>query len=254
VKAMGMSEQSAMPHSEAAAAGRLARLKERLRVLAHAALDPVVGGAIRIGLTANHLTVLGFGLSLAAGLAFFDGHSRLGALLLLIAGLCDILDGQVARRTGGETRFGAFFDSTLDRVSESAVLIGILGFCLRNLHALVFSPERVIEQTRAGLFPLTWAVVGLTAVLALVGSFMVSYTRARAESLGLECKVGWFERPERLTLLILAGALQVFWAMSGALLLLAILSFVTAAQRVAHVWKLTRVPVDAAHPDPESDA
>jgi len=223
-------------------AGRLARLKERGRVLAHAALDPIVRGVIRVGITANHLTVIGLGLSIAAGLAYFDGHFRLGALLLLIAGLCDILDGQVARRTTGETRFGAFFDSTLDRLGESAVLIGILGFCLRNLHALVFEPDRVVEQMRSGLYPMTWAVVGLTAALALTGSFMVSYARARAEGLGFECRVGWFERPERLALLILAGALQVFWAMSGALLLLAVLSFVTAAQRVAHVWKISRDP------------
>ena len=252
---MGMNPPGALPHSpRRSGPGRLARIKERLRTTAHAVLDPVVSGAIRLGLTANHLTVLGFGISLGAALAFFDGHSRLGALLLLVSGLCDILDGQVARRQGGETRFGAFLDSTLDRLSESAVLIGILGFCLRNLHALVFSPERVIEQTRAGLFPMTWAVVGITAMLALVGSFMVSYTRARAEGLGLECKVGWFERPERLALLIVAGALQVFWAMSGALLLLALFSFVTAAQRVAHVWKLTRVPRDASPRDAGPDA
>jgi CDP-diacylglycerol--glycerol-3-phosphate 3-phosphatidyltransferase len=78
------------------------------------------------------------------------------------------------------------------------------------------------------------------AALALVGSFMVSYTRARAEGLGLDCKVGWFERPERLVLLMVAGLLRVFWAMSAALLLLAALSFATAAQRVAHVYRNTR--------------
>jgi CDP-diacylglycerol--glycerol-3-phosphate 3-phosphatidyltransferase len=222
--------------------GALGRLKERLRVVAHRALDPIVRGLVRVGVSANHLTLLGLGFSVAAALAFFDGHSRLGALILSLAGICDILDGQVARASGGETRFGAFFDSTLDRLSEALVLIGILGFCLRNLMALVFDSSRVVEQVSVGLFPITWAVVGLTAMLALTGSFLVSYTRARAEGLGLECKVGWFERPERLVLLILAGALQVFWAMSGALLVLALLSFVTAAQRVAHVYRLTRTP------------
>jgi CDP-diacylglycerol--glycerol-3-phosphate 3-phosphatidyltransferase len=222
--------------------GALGRLKERLRVVAHRALDPIVRGLVRAGVSANHLTLLGLGFSVAAALAFFDGHSRLGALVLSLAGICDILDGQVARASGGETRFGAFFDSTLDRLSEALVLIGILGFCLRNLMALVFDSSRVVEQVSVGLFPITWAVVGLTAMLALTGSFLVSYTRARAEGLGLECKVGWFERPERLVLLILAGALQVFWAMSGALLVLALLSFVTAAQRVAHVYRLTRTP------------
>ena len=83
-------------------------------------------------------------------------------------------------------------------------------------------------------------MVALTAMLAMIGSLMVSYTRARAEGLGLECKVGWFERPERLILVILAGAFGVGPAMPGALLLLAGLSFATAAQRVLHVWKITR--------------
>ncbi len=77
-------------------------------------------------------------------------------------------------------------------------------------------------------------------MLALVSSFMVSYTRARAEGLGLACKVGWFERPERLMLIVLAGLLQSFRAMSAALLLLTVLSFWTAFQRVRHVWKQTR--------------
>ena len=252
MKAAGMTESRTA--AGGASVGPLTRLKERLRTLAHALLDPLVSAAIRIGLTANGLTVLGLGLSAGAGLAFFDGHSRLGALLLLVAGLCDILDGQVARRSGGETRFGAFFDSTLDRLSEALVLLGILGFCFRNLAALVLDPARVVEQAEAGLYPATWAVVGVTAMLALTGSFLVSYTRARAEGLGLECKVGWFERPERLTLLILAGAAKVFWAMSGALLLLALFSFVTAAQRVAYVWKLTRTRDDAGPSGPSSGA
>ena len=83
-------------------------------------------------------------------------------------------------------------------------------------------------------------MVALTAVLALVGSFMVSYTRARAEGLGLECKVGWFERPERTVLLIVAASFGVGRWMSLGLMLLAGLSFLTAAQRVAHIWKQTR--------------
>jgi CDP-diacylglycerol--glycerol-3-phosphate 3-phosphatidyltransferase len=160
--------------------------------------------------------------------------------MLLLAGLCDILDGELARRAGLASRFGAFLDSTLDRLSEALVLLGILGFYLRNLYALVLHPERALLQISTGLEPLTWAVMAFTAALALVGSFMVSYTRARAEGLGLDCKVGWFERPERLVLLVVAGLLRVFWAMSAALLLLAILSFATAAQRVAHVHRNTR--------------
>lgn len=230
---------ASMPTADSRPDG-LRALKDRLRVGAHAVLDPVVRALVGLGVRADHLTVAGLVLSLLAAYAFFDAHSRLGATFLLLAGLCDILDGQVARATGGETRFGAFFDSTLDRVAEGFVLIGISGFYIRNLLALVFEPQRVIEQASIGLLPVTWALLAVTAMVAALGSFMVSYTRARAEGLGLSCKVGWFERPERLTLLIVAGLLKVFWAMSGALLLLALLSFVTAAQRVVHVWKTTR--------------
>lgn len=220
--------------------GPIAQWKDRLKDGAHAFVAPLVGMLGGRGVRADHLTVLGLLFSLGAGFAFFDGHSRLGALLLLGAGICDILDGELARRAGVASRFGAFLDSTLDRLAEAAVLVGIAAFCLRNLVALVFAPGQVVQQMAIGLTPVTWAVLAITAMLALVGSFMVSYTRARAEGLGLECRVGWFERPERLTLLILAGALQVFWAMSIALLLLTVLSFATAAQRVAHVWKHTR--------------
>jgi len=77
-------------------------------------------------------------------------------------------------------------------------------------------------------------------MLGMVGSLMVSYARARAEGLGLECKVGWFERPERTVLLIVAGLFGVGPVMPGALILLALFSFVTAMQRVTHVWKITR--------------
>jgi CDP-diacylglycerol---glycerol-3-phosphate 3-phosphatidyltransferase len=222
------------------APGRLAGVKEQLKRLAHAALDPVVALLARTGARPDQVTVLGTLLSVAAGLAFFQGRFRLASALLILSGLCDILDGQLARRLGGSSRFGAFFDSTLDRLAEAAVLAGIMGFYLRNLVALVFQSSEALAQMAVGLDPVTWAVMAFTALLALVASFMVSYTRARAEGLGLECKVGWFERPERLTLLIIAGLIKVFWAMSAALLLLAVLSIWTATQRVRHVWKLTR--------------
>ena len=234
-----MSTSSALPGAQPAPGG-LAALKERLRQLAHATLDPLVALLARTGARPDQVTVLGTLFSVAAGLAFFDGRSRLAAGLLLLSGLCDILDGQLARRRGVGSRFGAFFDSTLDRVAEAAVLAGIMGFYLRNLHALVFQSSDALAQMAAGLDPVTWAVMAFTALLALVASFMVSYTRARAEGLGLACKVGWFERPERISLLILAGLLKVFWAMSAALLLLTVLSFWTATQRVRHVWKVTR--------------
>jgi len=240
-RSRGTEPVSAPVATEARSApGALAQLKDRLKDLAHAGLAPVVRVLAGLGLRADHLTVGGLVISVGAGFAYFDGKFRLGALLLLLAGLCDILDGELARRSGKTSRFGAFLDSTLDRLAEAAVLVGIAGFYVRNLFALVFQPELVLEQIAQQLEPATWAVLAVTAMLALVGSFMVSYTRARAEGLGLDCKVGWFERPERLVLLILAGALQVFWAMSIALLLLTLLSFVTATQRVLHVHRITR--------------
>ena len=220
--------------------GALAQLKERLKHGAHAVLSPVVSALARAGLKADHLTWLGLVLGVAAGLAFFDGRSRLGAILLALGGVCDILDGELARKSGISSRFGAFLDSTLDRLSEAAALIGIAGFGLRNLEALVLEPERAAREIELGLDPVAWVGLVVLALVSLTGSFMVSYTRARAEGLGLDCRVGWFERPERLVLLIAAGALQVFWALPAALLLLSVLSFTTAAQRVAHVYRHTR--------------
>jgi phosphatidylglycerophosphate synthase len=234
-----------MSATPAAAAKRggpsaIAQIKERLKHLAHGVLGPVVGGLAGLGIKADHITWLGLALGVAAGVAFFDGRSRLAALLLTFGGVCDILDGELARRRGITSRFGAFLDSTLDRLSESAALIGIAGFGVRNLETLALEPERAVVEIQGGLFPVAWVMLVLFALVALVGSFMVSYTRARAEGLGLECRVGWFERPERLVVLILAGALHVFWAMTGALLLLAVFSIATAVQRVMHVWKQTR--------------
>ena len=222
------------------AAGARAVWKDRLRDGAHAVLAPVVRLLAALGLKADHLTIAGLLLSFGSGFAFYDGHSRLGALLLALAGVCDILDGELARRAGVKSIFGAFLDSTLDRLAEAAVLVGIAGFYIRNLFALVLEPELALRQISQQLEPVTWGVLALTSMLALVGSFMVSYTRARAEGLGLECKVGWFERPERLVLIVLAGAIKLFQAMSIALILLTVLSFLTAGQRVMHVYRITR--------------
>jgi len=199
-----------------------------------------VRGLARAGVPADALSAFGVLLSLGAGLAFFEGGFRLGAALLAASGVCDVLDGELARESRSVSTFGAFLDSTLDRLAEGVVLIGIAGFYIANLVELARSPSRVVEELSRGLEPRTWAVVALTALVALVGSYLVSYTRARAEGLGLECKVGWFERPERMVLLIAAGCFGVGPVMPGALLVLAGLSFVTAAQRVWHVYTITR--------------
>jgi CDP-diacylglycerol--glycerol-3-phosphate 3-phosphatidyltransferase len=218
----------------------MASYKDKLKAFAHAATDPIVAGLAAAGLRPNHMTVLGFVFSLAAAYGFALGKFRLAALITCFAGLCDILDGQLARRTGGETKFGAFLDSTLDRIAEAAILVGIAWFYLFNLVDMVIDPERVINNLQRGLEPVTWAAIALLAVLALVGSFMVSYTRARAEGLGLDCRVGWFERPERMVLIIIMGFAGLGPAIPAGLLILMTLSFATAFQRMAHVWRNTR--------------
>lgn len=214
--------------------------KEAMRRFAHAALDPLVRALAGMGLRPDHLTWFGLAVSVLAGFAFGLGRFRLGASLACLAGVCDILDGQIARATQSVSRFGAFLDSTLDRVAEASLLLGIAGFYCLTLVDLSVDPERVARQIARGLEPVTWAAIAFLAMLAMVGSFMVSYTRARAEGLGLECKVGWFERPERLILLIIAGFAGLGPVMPAALLLLVAFSFATAFQRMAHVWKHTR--------------
>jgi len=216
------------------------RFKQGSRRAAHVAFDPFVRLIARLGVGPNTVTALGLVFSAFSGIAFFEGGFRLGSTLLAFSGVCDILDGQLARRRQRVSMFGAFLDSTLDRLAEGLVFVGIAGFYVVNLVDLVRDPSRVLEELGRGLEPRTWALVSLVAMLALVGSFLVSYTRARAEGLGLECRVGWFERPERLLLIMIAGAFGVGPVMPGALLLLAVLSFATAAYRVIYVWKKTR--------------
>jgi phosphatidylinositol phosphate synthase len=227
-------------HGAPLAASADSAFKERVKRVAHAALDPVTSLLVKLGIGPDGVTILGLLVSLSAALAFFEGDFQLGALLVAVSGICDLLDGELARRSGRHSRFGAFLDSTLDRLSDGMVLAGIAGFYLAHLTELVLDPSQAVAEISRGLEPRTWAVVSLTAVLAMVGSFMVSYTRARAEGLGLECRVGWFERPERMVLIIVAGAFGVGRVMSLALILLAVLSFATATQRVAHIWKHTR--------------
>ena len=217
-----------------------ARFKDRVRELTHGAVRPVVPGLARARVGADVVSGLGLVFSVIAALAFFEGGFRLGAALLIASGLCDILDGEIARASRSVSKFGAFLDSTLDRIAEGLVLIGIAGFYIANLVDLASNPTRVLNELTRGLEPRTWAIVALTALVALLGSFLVSYTRARAEGLGLECKVGWFERPERKVLLIVAGLFGVGPFMPGALLVLAVLSFVTAVQRIRHVYRITR--------------
>ena len=184
-------------------------LQERVRRV----LDPLVLLLVRLRVRPLVLTVAGFALSVLAGVAILAGEGRLAALLLVLGGVCDTLDGPVARLSKTQTKFGAFIDSTIDRYSEIAVFLA-LAWRARGDATLV------------------------ATLLAVTGSLLVSYTRARAEGLGEECRVGLLERPERLALLILA--LLVGWsAVVGVLWLLAALTHVTALQRVVYIARRT---------------
>ena len=196
----------------------------------------VVRPLAAIGLTPNMATVLGLLLNGATAVILATGQLRIGGVGVLIAGVFDMFDGALARVRQRKTVFGAFFDSTLDRYSEGLVLLGVL------LYAVELPPS----ATR------TWTVA-LTYVAAL-SSLMVSYAKARAEGLGLECKIGLMARPERVVLLavglILGGAGWLVWTMAA----LAATSTFTAVQRIIHVWRMLRAsPARSASASPASD-
>jgi phosphatidylglycerophosphate synthase len=172
----------------------------------------VVRPLSRTGISPNALTVCGFVAMLAVAWILASGHERIAGLLVILVGLFDALDGALARLTGKTSAFGAFLDSTLDRFSEIALYLGLL------------------YLYRGDTLPT------VLVYLAITGSLMVSYTRARAEGLGLECKVGLFTRLERLAVLVVGLILErTLWA----LVFLAVLSNLTALQRMWHVWRTT---------------
>lgn len=185
---------------------------EALKARIRSWLEPATLAIARMGIHPAALTILGLLFSVGAALAYARGHFPVGGALVLLAGLCDMTDGPVARATGKASPFGAFLDSSMDRYSEIVVYLG--------LGTYFFYLQRV-----------EWVAVFLT----LSGSLLVSYTRARAEGLGEECRVGWVQRPERLTILVVASFLGV--RVTGwSLWLLAGLTHLTAAQRIRHVY------------------
>ena len=183
------------------------------RASLHGVADPVARWLFRLRVQPTQLTVLGLVVSVIAAHGFSQGRLRTAAVLLAVAGLCDFFDGAVARLSGSVSRFGAFLDSVVDRYSDLVVLMGV-----------VILYERADDFT--GLF---------FAMLTVVGTIMTSYTKARAQSMGFACEVGLLERPERLIILI-AGA--GFGLLTPAIVALALLTNVTALQRIFHVRKV----------------
>lgn len=178
-------------------------------------LDAIVRGLAASGINPNFITFLGFGINVLAAYLFAYGYFRWAGLTIIFAGIFDMSDGRVARLQGRVTPFGGFYDSVMDRYSDLCLLIGLL-----------------IYYGRINRF----FYVSLVAV-AMIGSVMVSYTRARAENVIPSCKVGFLERPERVVLIII-GAL--FDRMAPVLWLIAVLSNVTVIHRIAYTRQETR--------------
>lgn len=182
-----------------------------------------------MGIHPHVLSITGFILSVVAGAIYSTGSFFWAAWVVVLAGTCDALDGQIARQTQKSSPFGAFFDSTLDRYSDMFLFIGLAYYFAGGVILSEFpNPGQGREAS-------PWTVVII--ILAIVGSFMVSYTRARAEGLGLECKKGMMQRPERITLLVIGSLLGSIpkvgpVLLTITLLILAISSNLTALFRV----------------------
>jgi len=188
-------------------------------------VGPLARVFIRAGIRPNVLTTVGTLIVISSGVSFGFGYIRLGGALLLASGVFDILDGQVARQGGMMTTFGAFYDSTLDRVGEAAVFAGL---------AIYFDRGGVPAERQT-------LALGIS-LAALAMSMLVSYARARAEGLGLECKVGIAPRAERIVLLgapaLLFGpgpnGVLLFWIVA----MLALAATITVVQRVLYVARI----------------
>lgn len=174
----------------------------------------VVGAFLgKFGVTPNMLTIAGFILNCIVAGIIASGRGQLGGVLLLFASAFDMLDGAVARSTGKTSKFGGFFDSTVDRYSEIVVYVGLLWYILGTEH---------------------WKWGAMLVLLSATGAVMVSYARARAEASGWKASVGILARPERVVVLSLGLIIEKpMWA----LIILAIATNLTAAMRMAHVWR-----------------
>jgi CDP-diacylglycerol--glycerol-3-phosphate 3-phosphatidyltransferase len=197
----------------------MANLQGFRRTLGKYLADPIVTVLVKTHISPNAVTFLGLLITIAAAVLVAIGHPFPAGFVVLFAGLFDMLDGALARRTNRVTKFGGVLDSTLDRISEAAVLIGIA----------VFYANR---QSTWGI-----ALAGIT----MISSQLVSYIRAKAEALNINCEIGIFTRPERVVILSIGLLLSGFNnVLLIALAIIAVLSFVTAGQRLFFVWKKTK--------------
>ncbi len=189
------------------------------RNLAYRITNPVVGILSKSGITPNALTLINLALNIIAAYVIATGHLLIGGGLVLVSGLFDLLDGALARFTKKTTKFGAILDSTVDRISEAAILCGLL---------IWYIPQGASLEI-------------VLIFVVLIGSFLVSYIRARAEGLGWQCQVGLFNRAERVIVLAIGLLInQIFIA----LCVLVVFVFITVVQRLVYLWKQGEIKGD----------
>jgi CDP-diacylglycerol--glycerol-3-phosphate 3-phosphatidyltransferase len=197
----------------------MTKLDSIRKAIAEHITSPIVNVISRTPLTPNILTLMGFCITIAAGVLIITEYFLAAGIVVLVAGLFDMLDGALARKTNQTTRFGAILDSTLDRVSEAILLVCLLAVFARY--------QQVAESILSGV--------------TLVGALLVSYIRARMEGLGIECKAGLFTRPERVIVLALGLLLSQFDnALLIVLAIIAFFSWFTVIERMAYAWRKTR--------------
>lgn len=205
--------------------------RDFLQKIIYHVIDPFINLMIKMGITPNGITAAGFVGNLLAMWFFLDAAQcwtdgprdpytliGWGGFIILAAGLFDMMDGRLARVGNMSSQFGALWDSTLDRYSE---LVTLFGICLVFIKA-------------------DWFWLAVVTFAAMVGSVMVSYVRARAEGLGIECKVGFMQRPERVVVTavtaIITGVTGNLWWLAGGMMLIAVLANITAFWRIAHCY------------------
>ena len=194
-------------------------ISERIRKLTSGIVNPIARAIARTGISPNALTIVGFLLYLGIAYVLAKGWFFWGGICIIFASMFDALDGAVARVSNQVSRFGAFLDSNLDRFSEALMYFGLLLYYMNH-------------GTTTNII-LVYATI--------IGSLMVSYARARAEGIGVECKEGLLTRFERLAILVIALVLNV---VPMALWVLAVLTNLTAFQRMYYVWRETEAKRD----------
>lgn len=199
---------------------------DSLRNFVYGLINPLTDWLVRVRAHPNLLTTIGFFITMSSALFYHQHHVRIAGGMVLLGGFFDILDGRVARLSGMGSKFGAFYDSTLDRISEIAVFMGMLSLYNDQRHTL----------SDVGMIYLI--------MLAMAGSLMVSYTRGRAEALGLDCRVGLMPRTERVVLIgvssLVFGEMWNGFVLKAVIFTLAVLTNLTALQRIHWVWKHAR--------------